>query len=236
MEQKENNQTDQVQEIKKELKRFAYAVSHDLQAPLRIVNGYVKIVQRKLANSEDEELKEYIGTAVDGVKQMEGYLADLLAYSRIMHAEVEPRPIKLANLIEVVKYSLREEITAAGAVIQLNSIPEIIQGNKELIKQLFYHLLSNAIKFRRENEAPVIAVSGENTEMGWSFQVNDNGIGIPENSYERVFELFQQLHPADKYPGNGVGLAICKKVVEMHGGNISVNSSDGTTFLFNIPR
>jgi light-regulated signal transduction histidine kinase (bacteriophytochrome) len=234
MEQKENNPTDQVQEIKNELKRFAYAVSHDLQAPLRIVNGYIKIVQRQLANSEDEELKEYIGMAVAGAKQMEGYLADLLAYSRIMHAEVQPRPIKLANLVEVVKYGLREEIAASNAVVKSDAIPEIIEGNKELIKQLFHNLISNAIKFRRENETPVIAISGEKTDFGWSFQVTDNGIGIPENSYERVFELFQQLHPVDKYPGNGVGLAVCKKVVEMHGGKIEVSSSDGSTFSFYI--
>lgn len=232
----EENQSDQVQEIKKELKRFAYAVSHDLQAPLRIVNGYAKIVQRQLEKGEDEELKEYIGMAVDGVKQMESYLADLLAYSRIMHAEIDPRPINISNLIEVIKYNLREEIAESGATITINSLPETINGSKDLIKQLFYHLIANAIKFRKQDEIPHIEITAEEQDNQWSFEVSDNGMGIPENSYERVFELFQQLHPKDKYPGNGVGLAICRKIVEMHGGQISLKSSDGSTVSFHIPR
>lgn len=235
MEKQENNLPEQAQDIKKELKRFAYAVSHDLQGPLRIVNGYVKIVQRQLANSGNEELKEYIGMAVDGVKQMESYLADLLAYSRVMHSEIEPKTIKLDNLIEVVKYGLREEIAASEAEINLANIPETIEGSKDLIKQLFFHLIANAIKFQKEGEKPVITISGKEEQRGWSFEVYDNGIGIPENSYDRIFELFQQLHPRDKYPGNGVGLAICKKIVEMHGGKISVKSDEGSTFFFTIP-
>jgi chemotaxis family two-component system sensor kinase Cph1 len=234
MEQNQNTPVDQVQEIKKELKRFAYAVSHDLQAPLRIVNGYAKIVQRQLADSDNEELKEYIGMAVDGAKQMEAYLTDLLAYSRVMHADFEPKPIKLANLIEVVKYGLREEIAASKAEIHLEALPEIVMGNKDLIKQLFHHLIANAVKFSQEDVAPEITISGKKTDKGWTFEVSDNGIGIPEKSYERVFELFQRLHPTDKYSGNGVGLAICKKIVEMHGGKIAVNCIDNTTFSFSL--
>lgn len=235
MEKQENNQTDQAREIKKELQRFAYAVSHDLQGPLRIVNGYVKIAQRQLADSDNEELKEYIGMAVEGVKQMEAYLADLLAYSRVMHTEIEPKTIKLSNLIEVVKYGLREEIETSEALINLEGIPETIEGSKDLIKQLFFHLIGNAIKFRKEGKKPVISISGTQYDGGWSFEISDNGIGIPENSFDRIFELFQQLHPKDKYPGNGVGLAICKKIVEMHGGTIGVRSGDGSTIFFTLP-
>ncbi len=234
MEKQENHQSNSAEEVKKELKRFAYAVSHDLQGPLRIVNGYVKIAQRQLADSDNEELKEYIGMAVDGVKQMESYLADLLAYSRVMHAEIEPKTIKLPNLIEVVKYGLREEIAASEAEINLVGVPETIEGSKDLIKQLFFHLIANAIKFRKVGEKPVITISARQDDGGWSFEVSDNGIGIPENSYDRIFELFQQLHPKDKYPGNGVGLALCKKVVEMHGGVIDVRSGEGSTIIFTL--
>ena len=234
MEKQENHQSNSAEEVKKELKRFAYAVSHDLQGPLRIVNGYVKIAQRQLADSDNEELKEYIGMAVDGVKQMESYLADLLAYSRVMHAEIEPKTIKLPNLIEVVKYGLREEIAASEAEINLVGVPETIEGSKDLIKQLFFHLIANAIKFRKDGEKPVVTISAKAVNGGWSFEVSDNGIGIPESSYDRVFELFQQLHPKDKYPGNGVGLALCKKVVEMHGGVIDVRSGEGSTIFFTL--
>ncbi|MCB0652026.1 MAG: hypothetical protein KDC85_12180 [Saprospiraceae bacterium] len=236
MDKNEALENTELLEIKKELKRFAYAVSHDLQAPLRIVNGYVKIIQRQLADSEDNELKEYIGLAVDGVKKMEDYLRDLLAYSRVMHSEVTYHPIKVANLIEVVKYGLRNEIESSGAQITAEEIPETMEGSKELLKQLFFHLLGNAIKFRKDGETPVIFIRGKEQEAGWYFEISDNGIGIPDNSYDRIFELFQQLHPADKYGGNGTGLAICKKIVEMHNGKIEVTSDNGSTFSFFISR
>jgi light-regulated signal transduction histidine kinase (bacteriophytochrome) len=228
--------TDEVKEIKKELNRFAYAVSHDLQAPLRIVNGYVKIIQRQLTEGDNEELKEYIGQAVDGVKQMEEYLKDLLDYSRVMHSEVTYKTIKVPNLIEVVKYALRNEIEATNAQIIAEDIPETMEGSKELIKQLFFHLIGNAIKFRKEDTQPIIEIKGIEKEDSWYFTIADNGIGIPENSYERIFELFQQLHAPGKYDGNGVGLAICKKIVAMHNGDISVSSPDGSKFTFNISK
>lgn len=232
----ENHETNEAAEIKKELKRFAYAVSHDLQAPLRIVNGYVKIAQRQLAGSDDEDLKEYIDNAVEGVKQMEDYLKDLLAYSRVMHSEIQYKPIKIVNLIEVVKYALRNEIEASNAAIIIKETPETIQGSKELIKQLFFHLIGNAIKFQTPDVAPVITINGKEQPDSWVFEVSDNGIGIPENSHDRIFELFQTLHTADKYPGNGIGLAICKKIVNMHEGSIDVESSTGSTFQFSIKK
>ena len=232
MEKKDTPAANEAADIKKELHRFAYAVSHDLQAPLRIVNGYVKIIQRQLVDSEDENLKEYIGLAVDGVKQMEDYLKDLLAYSRVIHSEMNPKSIKVANVIELVKYGLRSELEVTNARIVLANIPEEIIGSKDLIKQLFYHLIDNAIKFHKEGTTPEIQIRGEENEMGWYFEIEDKGIAISANSLERVFELFQQLHPSDKYGGNGMGLAICKKIVEMHGGKITVESEEGEGSLF----
>ena len=232
MEKKDNSPTSDAAVLKKELHRFAYAVSHDLQAPLRITNGYIKIIQRHLANSEDEKLKEYIGLAVDGVKQMEGYLQDLLAYSRVMHAEMIRKPIKITNIIELVKYNLREVIEKTNATIIVNDLPESIIGAKELIKQLFFHLIDNAIKFHKEGETPEIHIQGTENDNYWTFEIKDEGIGIPENSHERIFELFQQLHLADEYDGNGIGLAVCKKIIEMHGGTLSVKSKEGEGALF----
>lgn len=225
-------------EIKKELNRFAYAVSHDLQSPLRITNGYIKIIQRHLADSEDEKLKEYIGLAVDGVKQMEDYLKDLLAYSRVIHSEMNLKSMKVANIIALVEYNFRNEIEATNATIIVEDIPETIIGSKELIKQLFSHLIDNAIKFHKENESPILHIKGIENESNWSFEIKDNGIGIDENSYERVFELFQQLHPSDTYKGNGMGLAMCKKIVEMHGGKINVVSvkDEGCLFSFQLSK
>lgn len=232
MEKNDSPIPNEAAEIKKELHRFAYAVSHDLQAPLRIVNGYIKIIQRQLLDSEDENLKEYIGLAVDGVKQMEDYLKDLLAYSRVIHSEMNPKTIKVVNSIELVKYGLRKEIEVTNAEIIIGNIPEVITGSKDLIKQLFYHLIDNAIKFHKKGTIPQIQISGEENDLGWSFEIKDNGIGVPQNSHERIFELFQQLHPSDKYGGNGMGLAICKKIVDIHGGKISMESTEGEGSLF----
>jgi len=217
-----------------ELEQFAYVASHDLQEPLRMVNSYVQLLAERYKDKLDEDANDFIGFAVDGSNRMRILIQSLLEYSRVNRV----KPFKKIDVSEVVKDvldSIRNTIEENNADIQIEKLP-IIVGDAILIGQLFQNLIINAIKFKGI-EPPKIIIAGEkvnNTE--YLFSVKDNGIGIPKEYSEKIFVIFQRLHNKSEYPGTGIGLAICKKIVERHGGRIWVESElgKGSTFYFTI--
>ena len=218
----------------RDLEQFAYVSSHDLKEPLRMVTGFMSLLKDRCRGSLDETALEYIGYAEEGGMRMQRLVEDLLAYSRIgRNSLVEPVDMDMAA-DEALK-NLRAPIAEAGAVITREPLPVVQAGHLEMIR-LFQNLIGNAIKFRREGVAPVIHLAARREGGRWLFQVKDNGIGIAPEYRKRVFLIFQRLHVPEKYPGTGIGLAICKKIVERHGGKIWVDSNEegGSTFCFTI--
>ena len=218
-----------------DLRDFAYVVSHDLKEPLRAINGFMELLQRKYGDKLDEKAREYINIAVNGTKRMDAMLTGLLEYSRLQtHAkplELTPGQAAFDGAIANLQASIKE----SHAVITCDPLPSVKADGTQLL-QLFQNLIGNAIKFRGEQK-PEIHIGCEKQENFWHFCVRDNGIGINPDSYERIFFIFQQLNPVEKYSGQGIGLAICKKIVERHGGKIWVESQPqkGSTFYFTMP-
>lgn len=217
------------------LQEFAYVASHDLQEPLRMVASYTQLLQRRYRGKLDSDADEFIGFAVDGAQRMKQLISDLLAYSRV---ETQGRPPALVDVGAVVAdtlENLRVAIDEAGAEIQVGTLP-VLSGDRTQIGQLLQNLLGNAIKFRGQRP-PRISVSARWEAGEWLFTVEDNGIGVPPEFAERVFGAFQRLHTRDEYEGSGIGLAVCKKIVERHGGRIWVEpvAGGGARFCFTLP-
>ena len=220
-----------------ELEQFAYVASHDLQEPLRMVRSYVQLLERRYKNKLDADADEFIAYAVDGAARMQTLINDLLAYSRIGTQGKTPHPTNCAEVLERVLANLSIAIEESEAVVMYDALPTVLADEVQL-SQLFQNLIGNAIKFRGE-ATPKIQVGTERKDGEWLFWVRDNGIGIAPEYYHRLFMIFQRLHSRDEYPGTGIGLAICKKIVERHGGRIWVESvgvpGKGTTFYFSLP-
>jgi PAS domain S-box-containing protein len=219
----------------KSLEEFAYVASHDLQEPLRTISSYIQLLERRLEGKLDTDTTEFMGYVVDGSKRMRDMINDLLAYSRV---NTRGETFKPTDLEKVLKEALRNCETAiheSGAMVTSDHLPTVIAAPSQTV-QLFQNLLSNAIKFRSE-EAPRIHVGVGPREKEWLFSVSDNGIGFEQKYADHVFGLFQRLHAKEKYPGTGIGLALCKNIVERHGGHIWVESipQKGTTFHFTFP-
>jgi light-regulated signal transduction histidine kinase (bacteriophytochrome) len=219
----------------KELEQFAYVASHDLQEPLRMVASYIQLLQRRYKGQIDKEADEFIGYAVDGVVRMKTLINDLLIYSRVNTREFPVEPTDVNKIIEQVKTNLKSAIEESGASIIYYNLPTINCSPLQLT-QLLQNLVSNAIKFRRD-EPPRVEITAKRSDDEWLFSVSDNGIGISEEFSEKIFVIFQRLHNYNEYPGTGIGLAICKKIVEKLGGHIWVESEvgKGSTFNFVIP-
>jgi PAS domain S-box-containing protein len=219
----------------KELEQFAYVASHDLQEPLRMVSSYTQLLARRYQDQLDQDAHEFIGYAVDGAERMQRLINDLLAYSRV---GTRGKPFGKTDCQQVVQETLANLQTAieeTDATVTHDPLPTVIADASQLI-EVFQNLVSNAIKFHSQ-ALPTIHIGAQRQDGEWVFSVRDNGIGIEPRYYERIFVIFQRLHPRDEYPGTGIGLALCKRIVERHGGRIWVESElgEGATFYFTIP-
>lgn len=224
----------QLQRANDDLQQFAAVASHDLQEPLRVVKSFVQLLAQQYQSQLDETATEYIGYAVDGVQRMQTLIADLLAYARMETQGGEWVEIDSEAVLEQVLRDLQLAVAESGAVVTHDALPTVtaIPGQ---FKQLLENLLSNALKFRGP-EPPRIHLSAQHQGTEWLFSVRDNGIGLDLTQAARIFQMFQRLHTRHEYPGTGIGLALCKKIVERHGGRIWVESApgQGATFCFTL--
>ena len=227
--------TEELARSNRDLEQFAYVASHDLQEPLRMVTSYVQLLARRYKGKLDSDADEFIGFAVDGATHMWKLINDLLTYSRVGMRGKELEPTDCETILNQSLNNLKVAIEEKGAVVTHDPLPTVMAESPQL-GQLFQNLIGNAIKFRG-NEPPRIHVSASRNGNGWTFSVRDNGMGIAPEYAERIFIIFQRLHNRKEYPGTGIGLAICKKIVERHGGRIWVESEvgKGATFYFTLP-
>ncbi len=227
---------DQAVELRRsngELEQFAYVASHDLQEPLRKVASFTQMLEQRYGDQLDDRAKQYIKFAVDGAKRMQLLINDLLDFSRVGRVSTEREPIAVSEVYEAAVGNLAARIEDSGAVITHDELPTV-NGNRLLLTQLFQNLIGNAIKFRSE-EPPVIHIGVRRDGSVWEFSCSDNGIGIDTKYADRIFLIFQRLHPRDVYPGTGIGLALCRKIVEYHGGRIWLEDrKPGTTFRWTL--
>ena len=218
-----------------ELEQFAYVSSHDLQEPLRMISSYLQLLQRRYQGKIDEKADKYIYFAVDGAARMQVLINDLLEFSRVTTRAEEPEPTDCEFVLNQILSNLELYIKENKATVSHDTLPEVMADNTQLA-QVFQNLIINGIKFHSE-EAPKIHISAEKKANEWLFSVQDNGIGIDPQYSEKIFEVFKRLHKKEEYPGTGIGLAVCKKIVERHGGRIWVESElgKGSTFYFTLP-
>jgi signal transduction histidine kinase len=227
--------TEEVERSNKDLQQFAYVASHDLQEPLRMVSSYVQLLKRRFKGRLDADADDFIAFAVDGATRMQQMIQDLLSYSRVNTHGNPPSPTHVEEVLGQVFNNLRLAIEESGARITHESLPVVAADGTQLV-QLFQNLIANAIKFC-STLPPQIHVSAEKKDPYWVFSVRDNGIGLDPDFTDRIFTIFQRLHTHKDYPGTGIGLAICKRIVERHGGSIWVKSEPGvgSTFYFTLP-
>ena len=236
-EQKLTHYTKDLERSNAELEQFAYIASHDLQEPLRMVSSYTQLLARRYQDKLDDDANEFIAFAVDGANRMQTLIQDLLAYSRVGKRKQTLKPIELKPVLQSVINSLKILIEESGATIDLpESLPQI-NADQSQLQQLFQNLISNAIKYRNELRPCIIDITLTKINDMWQFSIQDNGIGIETNFFERIFVIFQRLHGKEKYSGTGIGLAVCKRIVEGHGGEIWLDSEfgKGSTFYFTLP-
>ncbi len=217
-----------------ELEQFAYVSSHDLQEPLRMISSYLQLLQRRYQGKIDDKADKYIFFAVDGAARMQVLINDLLEFSRVTTKAREPEPTNCEFVLNQMLSDLELFIRTNRATVSYDTLPEVMVDSTQLA-QVFQNLIVNGIKFNTE-EVPKIHISSLRIENGWQFSVQDNGIGIDPQYSEKIFEVFKRLHKKEEYPGTGIGLAICKKIMERHGGRIWVESElGGSTFYFTLP-
>ena len=230
------NKAEQLSISNSELESFAYVTSHDLQEPLRMVSSFLQLLQKKYESQLDEKGMKYINFAIDGSERMKILIQDLLEFSRINSSREIHGQVDLNDIARKTISNLRRVIEEANASVTISILP-LIYGNESQLMQLFQNLIGNAIKYRSERD-PVIAVGYKERDEEWEFFVKDNGIGIDEKFYHKIFVIFQRLHNRKEYDGTGIGLAVCKKIVDFHGGKIWLESitGEGTTFYFTISK
>ncbi|RYY20528.1 MAG: PAS domain S-box protein [Chitinophagaceae bacterium] len=228
---------EQIRLSNQELEQFAYVASHDLQEPLRMVTSFLTQLEKRYNDKLDEKAKQYIYFAVDGARRMRQIILDLLGFSRIGKWSDAPELLDLNQLATEAMLLYSQRIDESQAIINVSKLPTIASYRTPL-EQVFQNLISNALKYRREGIPPIVDINWKENNQDWIFSVSDNGIGIAEEHFERVFVIFQRLHHRDKYSGTGIGLAIVKKIITNLGGKIWVEprKESGTTFVFTIPK
>jgi light-regulated signal transduction histidine kinase (bacteriophytochrome) len=219
-----------------DLEQFAYVANHDLQEPLRMISSYTQLLERKYKDKLDEDANEYIHFVVDGAIRIQKLLTDILEYSRISTRTKTFEQIDTSTVLGQVISNLQLLITENAVLITIDDLP-VIKADASQILRVFQNLIENAIKFHKKTELPKIHISSTKQDKMYQFSVTDNGIGIEKQYHDRVFIVFQRLHSAKDYPGTGIGLSICKRIVERHGGTIWFESTvnEGATFYFTIP-
>jgi signal transduction histidine kinase len=227
---------DKLSKSNQELEQFAYAASHDLQEPLRMIASYIDLLNKRNRDKFDQDSIDFIHYAVDGAARMRRLINDLLAYSRL---GTKGKPFIMTDCGEVLAAALKNleiAIKEIGASIHFSPLPQVNADGGQLI-QLFQNIIGNALKFCKDR-IPEIRVTAVDAGEFWQFAISDNGIGIDQKYFDKIFQIFQRLHSSQEYQGTGIGLAVCKKIVERHGGKIWVESKpgEGTTFFFTIPK
>ncbi len=228
--------TEELRRSNQELERFAYIASHDLQEPLRTISSFSQLLARRYQGRLDSDADEFITFLVEAATRMQTLIQDLLAFSRVGTRGAPFVPVECEAVVNAAAENLEVSIAKSGAVISRDLLPQLVADKTQLI-QVFQNLFGNAIKFHQPDQPPRIHVSASRYNRSWQFSVRDNGIGIDREFFDRIFIIFQRLHDREEYPGTGIGLAICKKIIERHGGRIWVESEPGkgSTFHFTIP-
>jgi signal transduction histidine kinase len=218
-----------------ELEQFAYVASHDLQEPLRKIASFCQALQTRYADRLDARGEQYIDFAVDGAKRMQGLINDLLSFSRVGRGGREHEPIALGEVVTAAEAALAASLERTGGSVTVGPLPTV-RGDRAQLVSLFQNLIANGLKFHGE-QAPVVRISARRTGAMWELSCTDNGIGVEPEYAERIFLIFQRLHSRESYEGSGIGLALCRKIVEYHGGSIWLDSefSDGARFRFTLP-
>lgn len=227
--------TDELARSNHDLEQFAYVASHDLQEPLRAVAGSLQLLQRRYQGQLDTRADAFITHAVDGATRMQALIEDLLTYSRVGRSADTPQPTDCGQILDQALRSLSVVIEESGALVGHATLPTVLATPTELML-LFQNLVGNAIKFRHKHRPVRIDVAARRHGDAWTFRVQDNGIGIDPQYFDRIFLVFQRLHTRAEYPGTGIGLALCRRIVERHGGRIWVESTpgEGTSFYFTL--
>ncbi len=226
----------ELQRSNEDLQQFAYVCSHDLQEPLRVISNYSQLLARRYSDKLDQDANEFIEFTVDATRRMQELINDLLLYSRVDTKGKEFVPTDCSEIVAIALANLRVSISESTAVVNCVELP-VISADKSQLLQVFQNLIGNAIKFR-SSENPSITVSAHDAGKNWLFEVEDNGLGFDMKYGERIFVIFQRLHTKEMYPGSGIGLAVCKKIIERHGGSIWAESEPGkgAKFSFTMPK
>lgn len=225
-----------LEQSNRELEQFTYAASHDLQEPLRMVASYLQLIKERYKGQLDADADVFIGFATEGAERMQVLVNDLLALSRVRTAGRVFKKEDMDQILQSVLANMQLAIHEADAVVTVQPLPALTVDRTQML-QLLQNLISNALKYRQVNQRPIVDISAERRGAYCTFAVRDNGIGIDPAYHERIFGMFQRLHSRSEYPGTGVGLAICSKIVERHGGKLWVESvpGEGSVFYFRLP-
>ncbi len=236
LEQKVIARTVELERSNTDLENFAYISSHDLQEPLRMIAIYNHLLARRYQQPLDEKAHKYIGYAVDGAKRMQSMIHGLLEYSRAGSEKLDIKLTDLSQNLDLVLHDLQNKINESGTQIKSVPLPSLMVNGHQ-ISRIFQNLISNAIKFH-SGDTPKINITSQQKDTETIFCIHDNGVGIEADSYERIFHLFERAHARQRFPGNGIGLAVSKRLVENHGGRIWLESEKGkgTAFYFSIPH
>ncbi|MDH5716356.1 MAG: ATP-binding protein [Spirochaetia bacterium] len=219
-----------------ELETFAYAASHDMREPLRMITNYIQLIQKRLKDTLDDKMNQYFDYAAEGSLRMQKTIDDILDYAKMKFDTEDYTKIELNKILDKTIRNLEIPIKNSGAKINFQDIPDTVHGSENHILRLFQNLIENAIKFRNEKE-PEITIGAKEKNNEFIFEIQDNGIGIDPEHSKNVFQAFKRMHNRQKYPGTGIGLSQCKKIVEAHNGKIWIESNvnHGTSVFFSIP-